>query len=769
MRTPRLFLCDPNLRTQHGHYLGYASLVADAAAALGVEPFVLASLHASPPAGTVCPILPAFSQTYWEELRDPSGADPHLHLTRSADRFGAELLRALRPLDGNAGDVLFLPYANLVEVLGLARSLRSPGTQTTPRVVLLFRRPVHEQANDASLTRHAHAALLRHAVAELHQIAGSRLRLLTDSDELTEEHTEVTGRPFQTAPIPVDPRFGREPLHTPAPPLTIGYFGDARREKGYQYLPELAEALRVDLATGRVQLVVQSNFNVPGGEPGMAEAFDRLRQFPNVVLLLDPPDADEYARLMRATHLIVLPYEADRYRVRTSGILAEAVHAAVPAIVPRATWLAEQIRLSGAGVIYSPVEPQGFIRAVRHALEHLADLRTRARDRREAFVQFHNPERLARFVLGVEVIAQAVRARRSTALVAASRPASRVARQVVVPHTQWTLTCERDAAPSTDSRVPHGTRRDNSANALFAQRLERLRGREHLSLLDLGCSGGGFVRMCVERGHDAIGLEGSPYSRHTARAEWPAIPDRLFTCDITAPFQLRRAASGEPAAPGQFDVITAWEVIEHVAAEDVAVLCANVARHLARGGLWIMSVSAAADPSRARPGVDWHRCVQPRDWWLGTLQANGFTNHPELVDYFGQDWVRGPLQNAPSSFHLVLAATGTVVPQPVSFEFDVPTLLTAGVDFLTLGTSSPGFLPYALNLFDRALAVADDLTEVQFLRAATLLRLGRLDDATAAAGSCLAMRPGHAGAQAIRDALDLPRLLDHRPSAAKAG
>src|SRR5579871_948679 len=95
------------------------------------------------------------------------------------------------------------------------------------------------------------------------------------------------------------------------------------------------------------------------------------------------------------------------------------------------------------------------------------------------------------------------------------------------------LSCERPVAlASPDHKFPWGTLRDNSRNRRFNQKLYRLFGvKQALAILDVGCSGGGFVRDCIEDGHLAIGLEGSDYSKRNQRAEWATIPHFLYTCD----------------------------------------------------------------------------------------------------------------------------------------------------------------------------------------------------------------------------------------------
>jgi SAM-dependent methyltransferase len=213
------------------------------------------------------------------------------------------------------------------------------------------------------------------------------------------------------------------------------------------------------------------------------------------------------------------------------------------------------------------------------------------------------------------------------------------------------------AIDSPDHLHPWGTRRDNSRNRRFNQKLYRLfNGLPTLRVLDLGCSGGGFVKDCLDDGHLAVGLEGSDYSRRMKRAEWGTIPDFLFTCDVTAEFNL--TLDGEPLA---FNVATSWELIEHIVESDLTHLSANVENHLTPDGIWVMSIS----PNReVKDGVDLHQTVQGEEWWIETFAGLGWTNLPEYVRYFNTQFVRGPKYGAPGSFHLVLRRQSSHPPLP---------------------------------------------------------------------------------------------------------
>ena len=225
---------------------------------------------------------------------------------------------------------------------------------------------------------------------------------------------------------------------------------------------------------------------------------------------------------------------------------------------------------------------------------------------------------------------------------------------------QIVLKAEREVAlESPDHLMPWGTKRDNSVNRRFNEKLYALFPRaEQLKILDLGCSGGGFVKSCLDDGCLAVGLEGSDFSKRYRRAEWRTIPEYLFTCDVTANFELSIQTEGEPK-PLQFDVVTCWEMIEHIAEPDISKVAGNVKKHLAPGGIWIMSVSPNEEVIH---GVKLHQTVQPKPWWLRKFAALGFAHSEPHVHYFHTQFVRGPKYGAPGSFHLVLTPDKSRLP-----------------------------------------------------------------------------------------------------------
>ncbi len=223
------------------------------------------------------------------------------------------------------------------------------------------------------------------------------------------------------------------------------------------------------------------------------------------------------------------------------------------------------------------------------------------------------------------------------------------------------VSAEREVAyDSPDHLIPWGTRRDNSRHRRFNQKLYQLFGEERppLWVLDLGCSGGGFVKDCLDDGCMAVGIEGSDFSKRLRRAEWRTIPEHLFTADITRKFDIFGEFPAEEKRL-KFDVITMWEVLEHIHERDISSLVENVKKHLRPGGLWIMSVSLCDDFHK---GVNLHQTVKPKTWWVEKLEGLGLRCVDAYVKYFNHQFLRGPNDTFLPGFHLVATLDPELAP-----------------------------------------------------------------------------------------------------------
>ena len=204
------------------------------------------------------------------------------------------------------------------------------------------------------------------------------------------------------------------------------------------------------------------------------------------------------------------------------------------------------------------------------------------------------------------------------------------------------------AFDSPDHIKPWGTKRDNTTNHAFIDEMHsHFKSTEDLdtfNFLDLGCSGGQLVVDFAKRGNLSVGLEGSDYSVIHGRANWPEYYNKnLFTCDVTKPYLVYNEGNQV-----FFNLITAWEVVEHIHPGDLGRFFLFISDNLLPGGIFLASISTKHDNVE---GVELHQSVFSREEWNETKFNEVLMGLPlELHDYPFEHKVRSDA----SSFHIML-------------------------------------------------------------------------------------------------------------------
>jgi SAM-dependent methyltransferase len=111
-------------------------------------------------------------------------------------------------------------------------------------------------------------------------------------------------------------------------------------------------------------------------------------------------------------------------------------------------------------------------------------------------------------------------------------------------------------------------------------------------VLDVGCAAGYFLKVCQEKGWDVLGLEVSDAIR-------PQAQERLGR-DRVLPGLLEDA----PLEPHSFDLVTFWDVVEHI--PDVVGALQRVRTLLKPGGKLLIETQNVASRTADRLGKAWH-------------------------------------------------------------------------------------------------------------------------------------------------------------------
>jgi 2-polyprenyl-3-methyl-5-hydroxy-6-metoxy-1,4-benzoquinol methylase len=189
----------------------------------------------------------------------------------------------------------------------------------------------------------------------------------------------------------------------------------------------------------------------------------------------------------------------------------------------------------------------------------------------------------------------------------------------VSSYSKYDLICTKNiASDSFDNIDPESTFEGLVSRPLFVLACERITKKEKLSFLDIGCGAGAIVFDFIKRGHMAVGLDGSDACKLLDKGYWKHIK-HLHTCDVTKYFKF----IDKNNTALKFDVISMWEVFEHIPEELCPSVLKNVHSNLADDGLFVGSISRL-EYVNATSGIPYHVTLKDPAWWECLFTENGF-------------------------------------------------------------------------------------------------------------------------------------------------
>jgi glycosyltransferase involved in cell wall biosynthesis len=229
-----------------------------------------------------------------------------------------------------------------------------------------------------------------------------RVRFATDSEALAAEYRDLSGLPFSVYPSPMhQPAPAAEPERTERGPLRLGVLGTPAYIKGIDVALEAIRLLRDDPPDAPLRFVVQwakQEARAVGREPLRPD--ESLEREGWVEYVRRDLPVVEYGALLRSLDAVVLPYRVDPYRLRTSGVIVEAMTAGLPVIVTAGTTLEEGMRTCGAGLSVADGDARDLAARIRELVADAAKHRARARARIAAARAHHAPERFQALLWG---------------------------------------------------------------------------------------------------------------------------------------------------------------------------------------------------------------------------------------------------------------------------------------------------------------------------------------------------------------------------------
>lgn len=421
----RLLIVDQSLRDMVGHHFEYDLAVGGSAAEHGLSASVLAHASFKDQAlfGDIS-ATPWFTQTYYgvdrsrsaqlarrvlqrlpislraplirvaapmrRRLRASEGAIPQASAA-PLPIFGAELRRYLDAHRFTSQDHVLIHTVSMSELHSAMAAFAD--AEAGPMLHVVLRRDADEPGIRSGPWGGAPGVFERLAATPA---LARRMAFYTDSKGLARQYHEMAPNllfrvlpvPY---PVPAEYPVGRS---RQAGPLRLTYVGDARVEKGYDLLPQLMSELGETLLDGRTaRLVAQSNAAMSLEDDVIARARDALKRYPatQVELLTHVLAVDEFNTLLSDADIVILPYDAQSYRNRSSGILVQAIAAGKPVVVPSGTWLSDTAP-PGTNVQFDT--PERLSKAVVSAIQSFDTLSAEAARHALAWRTFHNGSNL---------------------------------------------------------------------------------------------------------------------------------------------------------------------------------------------------------------------------------------------------------------------------------------------------------------------------------------------------------------------------------------
>lgn len=187
----------------------------------------------------------------------------------------------------------------------------------------------------------------------------------------------------------------------PTEEFVISYLGPARIEKGFAHVVDALKCF--NLHNPKVKFLVSSFTLRSSNDELLLSKVGELKQLshknPSQIDILDSPlSAEEYARALARSSILLLLYDRNYYKTNFSGILLEAFAYGKPVITTAGTWLAKQVEKYGGGVVVENREPETVLRAIEEIMTNYEKYRAEAIEAGRQLLSKHNSVELAKLI-----------------------------------------------------------------------------------------------------------------------------------------------------------------------------------------------------------------------------------------------------------------------------------------------------------------------------------------------------------------------------------
>jgi glycosyltransferase involved in cell wall biosynthesis len=378
----RWLIVEDALRDRKGHWFEYLGTFARELKALGDEVTILGDRAAEPFLREQLQVQPVLPESIWHRMGD--GAGP----LRRYLRVPVHAWNTFRTMKkflarGEKFDLIFVPTVLVHHLLGWQWLIKHALKNSDSRVLLFFpNTPVtlDEKTGEPAWQTAPTAKLFNRLIRSLHaEVAQGRVILGAETHPMCDALAKLTEVKFTYLPHPVAPLSEEKSERHGADETKIifGSYGSARHEKGPDVLVPAVEEFCRRFPETRARFVLQS---VDGDKALWA----RLANNPKVELVENYFPIGGYAKQLRATDVLLLPYRRSSYALRVSRVVIEALVQGLPVVATSKTTLEDQAKEFGAANFCADGDVESLVQAIRETENNIAALKQIAAERKAA-------------------------------------------------------------------------------------------------------------------------------------------------------------------------------------------------------------------------------------------------------------------------------------------------------------------------------------------------------------------------------------------------
>lgn len=376
----RWLIVEDALRDRRGHWFEYLGTFARELKALGDDATILGDRAAEPFLREQLQLQPVLPDSIWHRMGDGAGA---LRRYLRVPVHAWNTFRVMKKILGRGEkfDLIFVPTMLVHHLLGWQWLIKRVLPRTQSRVLLFFpNTPITldektgEPAWQAAPTAKLFNRLIRSLGEEVEQ---GRVILGAETHPMCDALTKLTGVKFTYLPHPVAPlpEVANESAAADENKIIFGSYGSARHEKGPDILVPAVEEYCRRFPETRAQFVLQC-------VDGDKALWRRLEGNPKVRLIPEYFPGGGYAKQLRETDVLLLPYRRSSYALRVSRVVIEALVQGLPVVTTAKTTLEDQAKEFGAANFCTDGDVESLVQAIREMENNFASLQQLAAGRK---------------------------------------------------------------------------------------------------------------------------------------------------------------------------------------------------------------------------------------------------------------------------------------------------------------------------------------------------------------------------------------------------